>query len=157
MDRPSGAPASEAPGPQQGPEAVAAPDLELLLPASPESVSVARQVVTGVSDCVGLDEDRRAEVALAVTEACTNVVMHAYPDGDGRYDMRVWLQQRRLVVSVRDQGRGIAPRLPDQKQGLGLGLALMLATCDEVSFVRGGEVSTEVRMTFRLPDGGGPG
>lgn len=133
---------------------VTAPDVELLLPADPESVAVARQVVSGVGDCVGLDEHRVAEVALAVTEAATNVVMHAYPDGGGRYEMRVWVQEHRLVVSVRDHGAGIAPRVPTAKPGLGLGLSLMLATCDEVSFVRGGEAATEVRMTFRLEDEG---
>jgi serine/threonine-protein kinase RsbW len=137
---------------RRGGAEVTAPDVELHLRADPESVGVARQVVSGVGDCIGLDEHRLSEVALAVTEACTNVVMHAYPDGGGRYEMRVWAQQHRLVVAVRDHGQGISPRVPSAKAGLGLGLSLMLATCDEVSFARGGEAVTEVRMTFRLDE-----
>lgn len=141
-------------------EEVSVPDVRLVLPADADSVGLARQVVSGVADALGLDGGRAADIALAVTEACTNVVMHAYPDGAdapggvGTYDLRVWMQHRRLIVTVRDQGQGIAPRVGG-KAGLGLGLPLMLAICDEVAFARGSEGSTEVRMTFRRDEPAG--
>lgn len=135
---------------------VSVPDVRLTLPADADSVGVARQVVSGVGDALRVEESRLADIGLAVTEACTNVVMHAYPDGrdapdgvSGSYEVRVWVQHQRLIVTVRDQGQGIAPRLGG-KTGLGLGLPLMLAICDEVAFAHGAEGSTEVRMTFRL-------
>jgi anti-sigma regulatory factor (Ser/Thr protein kinase) len=142
--------------PRQTADEVNGPDLELFLPAEPESVSIARQAVCGVGDVLMLDEGRIADVALAVTEACTNVVMHAYPEGSGDYDLRLWVQHRRLLITVRDFGEGITPRVPAAKTGLGLGLPLMLAVCDEVAFARGVDGSTEVRLVFRLSPNGRP-
>ena len=138
---------------ERRPEEVAVPDVELRLPARPESVSIARQAVCGVGDALVMEEGRLADVALAVTEACTNVVMHAYPEGDGDYELRVWVQHHRVLITVRDHGAGVTPRMPGAKAGLGLGLPLMLAVCDEVTFARGVDGSTEVRLVFRLDDG----
>ena len=135
---------------------VAVPDVELRLPARPESVSIARQAVCGVGDALFMEEARLADVALAVTEACTNVVMHAYPEGDGDYELRVWIQHHRVLIAVRDHGGGVTPRMPGSKAGLGLGLPLMLAVCDEVTFARGTDGSMEVRLAFRLDDGDEP-
>lgn len=129
------------------------PDIELVLPATPESVALARQMVRGVLDVLGWEEDRRADIAIAVTEACTNAVLHAYPDGaGGEYEVRAWGRPDRLEVAVRDFGRGMNPRMPSASAGLGLGLPLMLAIGDEVSF-RSHEdgAATEVRLTF-TPD-----
>lgn len=133
-------------------EEVAMPDVELLMPAVRESVSIARQAVCGVGDALMLEDARLADIALAVTEACTNVVMHAYPDRSGDYELRLWIQPHRVLITVRDHGEGVTPRMPDAKAGLGLGLPLMLAVCDEVTFARGTDGSTEVRLTFRLGD-----
>ena len=147
---------TQAPAGDRRAEEVALPDVELRLPARPETVAIARQAVCGVGDALMLEEGRLADVALAVTEACTNVVMHAYPDGDGDYELRVWVQHHRMLIVVRDHGQGVTPRMPGAKAGLGLGLPLMLAVCDEVTFARGVDGSTEVRLAFRLDDGGTP-
>lgn len=128
-------------------------DVALTLPAEAESVGVARQVVCGVGDHLGLDDGRSADIALAVTEACTNVVMHAYPDGGGSYEVQFSMRNEHLTVTVLDEGEGISPKI-GAKAGLGLGLPLMLTICDEVAFGRGVEGSTEVRMTFRLAEDG---
>jgi anti-sigma regulatory factor (Ser/Thr protein kinase) len=112
-------------------------DVEIAVPAEPESVVVARQAVRGIVDALGWSEERRTDVSIAVTEACTNAVLHAYPDGGGE-----------LVVTVRDHGRGISPRVPSPVAGLGLGMPLMMAICDEVSFASNGEGTTEVRLVF---------
>lgn len=136
---------------------VRVPDVELMLPAEEESVALARQMALGVADHLGLEPARAADIALAVTEACTNAVIHAYPDGEAGvrgYEVRVWTQPHRLVVAVSDHGRGIEPRVPGDKPGLGLGLPLMLAVCDEVTFSHGADRATVARMTFRL-DGSG--
>jgi anti-sigma regulatory factor (Ser/Thr protein kinase) len=127
------------------------PNIEIVLPATPESVALARQMVRGVLDVLDWEEDRRADIAIAVTEACTNAVLHAYPDGaaDAVYEVLAWARPDRLDVVVRDFGRGMNPRLPSASAGLGLGLPLMLAIGDEVSF-RSHEdgAATEVRLTF---------
>ena len=124
------------------------PDVEIAVPAEPESVVLARQAVRGIVDALGWSEERRTDVSIAVTEACTNAVLHAYPEGGGEYEVRVWATPEELVVSVRDYGQGISPRIPSAVAGLGLGMPLMMAICDEVSFSRNGEEATEVRLVF---------
>lgn len=128
----------------------ASPNIELVLPATPESVALARQALRGVLDVLDWDEDRRADIAIAVTEACTNAVLHAYSDAaDGVYEVLAWARPDRLDVAVRDFGRGMNPRLPSESAGLGLGLPLMLAIGDEVSFrSHEGGAATEVRLMF---------
>jgi serine/threonine-protein kinase RsbW len=124
------------------------PHVEITLPADPESVVLARQMVRGLIDFLGWGDESRNDISIAVTEACTNAVLHAYPEGGGEYAVRAWAEPQRLVVAVRDEGRGITPRVESPPAGLGLGLPLMLALGDEVSFSSRSEGATEVRMVF---------
>ena len=129
--------------------------VELTLPADAESVVLARQMVRGLVNFLGWSDESRNDISIAVTEACTNAVLHAYPDGDGEYTVRAWVEPDRLVVAVRDEGRGIAPRVESPAAGLGLGLPLMLAIGDEVSFSSDSDGATEVRITFAEGGRGG--
>ena len=92
-----------------------------------------------------------SDIKLAVTEACTNVVVHAYPDREGELGVRALVDDRRLTVVVVDTGRGILPR-PDSP-GLGLGLPLIATLAESLELGTGPSDETEVRMTFDL-DGG---
>ena len=126
----------------------ASADVELLLPAEPESVALARQMVRGIVDALGWSEASRTDISIAVTEACTNAVLHAYPPGvEGEYEVHAWAAPDRLVVAVRDTGHGIIPAVTSPAAGLGLGLPLILAIGDAVTFSHDDGV-TEVRMTF---------
>lgn len=129
------------------------PDVELTLPADPESLILARQAVRGILDALDWSDDRYTDVSIAVTEACTNAVLHAYPDGGGDYEVRAWASPERLVVAVRDHGQGISPRVESPVAGLGLGLPLMMSICDEVTVARNGDGVTEVRLTFSAESG----
>jgi anti-sigma regulatory factor (Ser/Thr protein kinase) len=124
------------------------PDVELVLPAEAESVALARQMVRGVVDALGWAEERRTDVSIAVTEACTNAVLHAYPEGGGDYEVLAWARPDRLLVTIRDHGQGIVPRVPSPAAGLGLGLPLMMAIADEVAFSSDGAGATEVTISF---------
>ncbi len=126
---------------------VAESDVQLVLPAEPESIPLARQMVRGILDHLGWGEESRTDISIAVTEACTNSVLHAYPEADGEYEVHAWAAPGRLVVAVRDRGRGITPSVMSPAAGLGLGLPLILAIGDEVAFTHDDGV-TEVRMTF---------
>src|SRR5215217_6160700 len=84
-----------------------APDLELTLPARPENVAVARHAIGGFADVLDVPDQTLADVKLAVTEACTNVVVHAYPNGEGPMEIAAMLRDDRLQISVRDEGRGM--------------------------------------------------
>jgi anti-sigma regulatory factor (Ser/Thr protein kinase) len=84
-----------------------------------------------------------------VTEACTNVVVHAYPGRvDGPLGVRATVDEATLTVVVSDQGRGILPR-PDSP-GLGLGLPLIATLAESLELGTGPDHETEVRMTFEL-------
>lgn len=128
------------------------PDIEISLPARPESVSVARQAVSGLADALGWNGQFLADLKIAVSEACTNAVVHAYPEGEpGNVIIRAWLDSTHLRLSVSDEGSGINPKLSEGAAGLGLGLPLMAALSEEVSVKSGPEGPTVVRLTFAIP------
>lgn len=128
------------------------PHLELKLPARPENVAVVRHAFGGLAEAVDVDEQALADIKLAITEACTNVVIHAYDDGEeGAIEVEAIIDDRLLTVVIRDRGRGIVPR-PDSP-GLGLGLPLIATLAESLELGSDGSDQTEVRMTFLLDDG----
>jgi serine/threonine-protein kinase RsbW len=131
------------------------PDLELTLPARPENVAVARHAIGGFADVVAMPDQTLADVKLAVTEACTNVVVHAYPNGDGPMGLRASVDEGVLRVVVVDEGRGILPRA--DSPGLGLGLPLIATLAESLELGTGTNEETEVRMSFRLDAASGEG
>jgi anti-sigma regulatory factor (Ser/Thr protein kinase) len=121
--------------------------VEVVLPARADQVAVARHAIDQLARESGLAAARRADVALAVGEACANAVMHAYRGDDaGLLRVRGEVRDGRLEVAVTDFGGGLAPR-PDSP-GLGLGLPLMasLATALQLRPAAGG--GTEAWMCF---------
>ena len=84
-------------------------ELHLLLPAAPENVVVARQAITGLCEGLGFPSRATDDVRLAVTEACTNVVVHAYaPEtAAAQLEVEATAVDQDLLVTVRDQGRGM--------------------------------------------------
>jgi serine/threonine-protein kinase RsbW len=129
-----------------------AADLELILPARAENVAVVRHAVGGLGDVLEVDDQTLSDIKLAVTEACTNVVVHAYPDGEGPMGLRASIESPRLSIVVTDRGRGIVPR-PDSP-GLGLGLPLIATLAESLELGTGRSQETEVRMTFDLSAAG---
>ena len=129
----------------------ATPDLELKLPARAENVAVVRHAFGGFAEVLSVDEQTLADIKLAVTEACTNVVVHAYErDAVGNIEVDATIDDQLLTVVIRDNGRGIVPR-PDSP-GLGLGLPLIATLAETLELGRDGDEHTEVRMTFRLDE-----
>ncbi|MDX6690381.1 MAG: serine/threonine-protein kinase RsbW [Solirubrobacteraceae bacterium] len=125
------------------------PQLELKLPARPENVAVVRHAFGGLAEALNVDEQTLADIKLAITEACTNVVIHAYEDDDdGSLEVEAILEETLLTVVIRDRGRGIVPR-PDSP-GLGLGLPLIATLAESLELGSDAADHTEVRMTFRL-------
>src|SRR6266508_5788710 len=124
------------------------PDLEITLPARAENVAVVRHAVGGLGEVLDVDDQTLSDIKLAVTEACTNVVVHAYPESEGPMGLRASIDDRRLYLVVTDRGRGILPR-PDSP-GLGLGLPLIATLAESLELGTGRAEETEVRMTFDL-------
>jgi serine/threonine-protein kinase RsbW len=127
------------------------PDMELALAARAENIAIVRHALGGLGEAFAVPEQKLSDVRLAVTEACANVVVHAYPDGhEGPMEVVASMHDSSLTVLVRDWGRGIRPR-PDSP-GLGLGLSLIAALAEQVQLGHNDEEHTEVRMTFALAD-----
>ncbi len=121
------------------------------VPAVAENVAPLRHAVVDLAESVGADDAVRTDVALAVGEACANVVVHAYPPGDvGPLIVEASVVEgREIIITVVDQGQGMTPR-PDSP-GLGLGLPLIANLSDRLEIQEGPDgVGTQLEMVFSL-------
>ena len=124
------------------------PEVLLVMPARPEGVGVVRQALAGVADALDFDASVLADMKMAVTEACTNVVVHAYDD-EGMLEVEMLAGEDGLTIVVRDHGTGIQPRpARSGAPALGLGLPLIAALSDAFELRGSAGMGTEVRMTF---------
>jgi serine/threonine-protein kinase RsbW len=121
-------------------------EFELSVPATPDSIALVRHAVRAALEEHGTPPEVTADVLLAVSEACTNAVVHAYPDGAGRLEATVGWVEEDLTITVRDRGTGFAPRVDSPGLGLGLPVIGSLARNLEIRTPPGG--GTEVAMTF---------
>jgi serine/threonine-protein kinase RsbW/stage II sporulation protein AB (anti-sigma F factor) len=110
-----------------------------------------RRELAAFAQRAGMDEAGIGSVRLAVSEAATNAVVHAYREDDGELSVEAFIDARELVVIVRDTGLGLAPR-PDSP-GLGLGMPLMASVTKRFQVVSDGRSGTEIHMAFALPSG----
>ena len=122
--------------------------LTVTYPANPEVIAVARHALTAFAAEAGADHRQIEAVRLAVSEAMTNAVLHAYRATPGDVQVTAALVSEELWVLVGDDGDGMEAR-PD-RPGLGLGLALISQVSDEMSVVCRAGGGTEVRMRFAL-------
>ena len=123
-------------------------DVRLTLPARPENVAVIRHVLGAFAEALQLPADLVEDMRLAVTEACTNVVRHAYHDGEpGPIDVVIRPNGSKLELIVSDQGAGIGPS-PDLA-GPGLGLPMIAALADAVEIEPGPQRGSRLAMSFR--------
>ena len=123
-------------------------DVRLTLPARPENVAVIRHVLGAFAEALRLPPDLVEDMRLAVTEACTNVVRHAYQDGDpGPIDVVIRPNGDRLDLIVEDLGQGIGPSA--DTTGPGLGLPLIAALADTLELEQRPARGARVAMSFR--------
>lgn len=134
------------------PPSVGSPVLAVEFPAVAGSLALVRQTLAGLAEAVDVPERALDDLKLAVTEACTNVVLHAYAgmEEPGQILVDVWHAESRLVVRVRDEGTGMKPRVDRGTPGLGLGLRLIAMLTAGVTITTEPDVGTAVWMTFNL-------
>jgi len=124
-------------------------DVSLIVPAVPDSIAVIRQTVSGICEALGADTRAVGDIKLAATEACTNVVLHAYANGDaGTIEVDAYAAEDELRLLVRDHGAGMTPA--PMAEGLGLGLPLIAALTSTLTILEPENGGTEVSMTFSL-------
>ncbi len=117
---------------------------QLKLPSSTNHLEMIREFVTNIARNAGFDDEKISQIELAVDEACTNVVKHAYKGDDKQHlNVLVKTDSEKLKIIISDKGKGFNPKkikAPDMKKYLsemrvgGLGIYLMQTLMDEVDF-----------------------
>jgi serine/threonine-protein kinase RsbW len=113
-------------------------NVRLSVPARAEYIALARLALSGLADIVSLPEETLADLKLALTEAVSNSVRHAYEDGTsaGFVSIAYELSGDTLAVEVVDDGKGFDPERPPPLEGEeltegGLGIAIIRTVADE--------------------------
>jgi serine/threonine-protein kinase RsbW len=123
--------------------------LRLELLSVPDSVGLVRSLIRTVTRAAGLDPALIDDMRTAVSEACNNVVLHAYASTPGAMIFSLTTRGDSIEIVVRDHGCGIRPGLA-RNTGLGMGVTLINSLADRAEF-ESSELGTEVRMRFRRP------
>jgi serine/threonine-protein kinase RsbW len=137
------------------------PAIRLELESTPEAPSIVRGAVSAVAEQLALDPEFVDDLKTAVTEACNNVVMHAYEGAAGPLEASLCVGQDSVQIIVKDCGVGIpedvAPAGQDSKVGLpdgmerGVGMPIIKALAGHSDFRQCDEGGTEVWMDFPTP------
>jgi len=135
------------PGLGEGEQDSGGSDVRLTLPARPENVAVVRHVLGAFAEALQLPDPVIEDMRLAVTEACTNVVRHAYSDGEpGPVEILIRPEGDTLQVVVSDRGRGLTPS--SDTAGPGLGLPLIAALAHSLEIEQAPSCGSRLRMSF---------
>ena len=120
--------------------------------AVPAAVPALRGAIAELLGYAGIGEPLLTSAKLAVSEAVTNAVVHAYVDAPrpGAVSVSATFEGDSLLVEVADEGSGMLPRL--DSPGLGIGLPLMANTVDTLDIGDSPRGGTLVRMSFRVPE-----
>jgi serine/threonine-protein kinase RsbW len=125
-------------------------NVRLHLSSRPENVGLAREVLAGLAETVSLSREQYDDMRTAVTEACNNVVQHAYEDEEGPLELELSVLRDAVEVVVRDRGIGMDDHAAEAGE-LEIGLPVMLALADRLEVGNGPYGGTEVSMRFLAP------
>jgi serine/threonine-protein kinase RsbW len=126
------------------------PALQLAVPAEAENVIVIRQAVAGLGEALGLSSERVDDLKVVVTEACNNVVVHAYEGEPGPLVVTAAADAEAVVITVSDRGGGFRPRASQGDMSLGLGLPLIASLSDSFEIRGGAGEGTSMSVRFKL-------
>jgi serine/threonine-protein kinase RsbW len=132
-------------------------DVRLTIPAKPEYITLGRLALTGLARVQALSQEALGDMKLALTEACTNSVRHAYEGGHGSVQILYQLYPDKLVVEVTDEGEGFQPSgdatldADDLNEG-GLGIAIIQALADDLEIGPRAGGGSKLRFVKRLGD-----
>jgi serine/threonine-protein kinase RsbW len=110
--------------------------VRLRIPARAEYIALARLALSGLANIAALPAETVADLKLALTEAVSNSVRHAYADGGGFVSVAYELSRRALAIEVVDDGEGFDPERPPALEGEeltegGLGIAIIRTIADD--------------------------
>ena len=132
---------------------------ELKIESKLENLSVIGDFIADATKQLGVDSATASRIQLAVDEACTNIIKHAYSEWKGFITLVLELVNNDLIIIIRDHGKPFDPNsvsppdleadLEERKLG-GLGIHLMKKLMDEVSYSFDAEKGNELMMRKRL-------
>jgi anti-sigma regulatory factor (Ser/Thr protein kinase) len=122
--------------------------IRLALDSVPACVTLVRSMLSGLGEHLGLDPELLDDIKTAVSEACNNVVLYAYPDCPGPLVAEVRIAADNLEIAVVDRGCGIRRVAAASEDRMGVGLAVMSALADTAEFSSEPGEGTTVRMAF---------
>jgi serine/threonine-protein kinase RsbW len=122
---------------------------EARYPGTSRAVGVLRREMAELAMDCGMDAEGIADVRLAVTEAATNAVVHAYAEAEGELRVTAAMHDGELTIVIGDTGSGLVQR--QDSPGLGLGLALIANVVERLKIVSH-PGSTEIHMAFPCPN-----
>lgn len=122
--------------------------VRLQLESSPETLTLVRGALGGMAELLSLDVELLDDLKTAVSEACNNVVMHAYGGESGPLTVCLFVRDDQIEVSVRDQGRGIPIQAPADDRLQGVGIPIMRALAQRTAFRPLEDGGTEVWLQF---------
>ena len=130
--------------------------VRLTIPARPEYITLGRLALTAIAGVRPVSDETLHDLKLALTEACTNSVKHAYHNaGRGSVDIVYQLRPDRLEVAVEDAGTGFEASVDGDGEDLeegGLGIAIIRALTDEVEIADREGGGSRLRFVKRLDD-----
>ena len=137
------------------------------IPGQTDNLEIIRDFVAKIARKVGFSTDDVEKIELAVDEACTNVIKHAYDKGQKKpIDISIVIDYQKLTIVVTDEGKGFDPKklkIPDMKEYLaemrvgGLGIYLMQSLMDEVEFKSAPGKGNQVKMVKYISEAGQSG
>lgn len=131
------------------------PNVHLVLPSRAENVVLVRETLNALAEYVDFGS-ALDDVKAAVSEACNNVVLHAYPGEEGPLEVDLEVRAGELITVVRDFGVGTAaPAADDEAPGRGIGLAVIEALATAVQLRARPGHGVEVEMAFTIPQAEG--
>lgn len=123
--------------------------VRLELDSRPECITLVRSMLAGLGEYLELDPELLDDLKTAISEACNNVVLHAYGDASGPLEMSLSVTEDDFEVSIRDHGVGIQ-RVSPAENRMGVGLALISALARRAEFQSEPGQGTEVKMSFGI-------
>ena len=123
------------------------PTVRLELDSRPECLTLIRGALSGIGETLAFEPELLDDVKTAVSEACSNVVLHAYGDDTGPLAVVVAVGPDRVQAVVHDRGAGIRS-VSSAEDRMGVGLAVITALAERAEFISTPGEGTEVRMEF---------
>jgi serine/threonine-protein kinase RsbW len=124
--------------------------VRLRLESRPQTLTIVRGMLGGVAELLSIDPELLDDLKTSVSEACNNVVLHAYGGEPGPMEVGLFVTDEQFSVRVLDEGVGMPAPPPAGDVSQGIGLSVIRALTEDVQFSSAPGGGTEVRMDFSV-------